>query len=276
MPREKQSSNVWIETPVGSIDRELYIYMKRLYLTAGRQATRAFSEGKAYTPVGEETLMDAFLLEFSQDDRRDDVHLGKCMHCMFNKRCRFAPGGCHFIDRETPVHRIAFVVKDRSRSRDELARYDCGWMSVGGIRDDSVSVMPDSFDYSIPADTNVVFIRPFSSGWSPYRAIPKRGETYGTFKKRIEAIASVIQEELSSRRPNEKESLRRIIVKCGHEKELHEKYGDDIMFMVTDWWPDMSPAEIIGMYSREDKVDAETFMNNRRRIEKDLKEGPNV
>ena len=271
MSRDRKPKDKVVKETMGNIPDDLYLYLKRLYLTAGKDSMRACAKGRPYNPVEYETLEEAFLYRFSQDSRRDDLNLSKCMHCLLNRKCFMGPTGCRFIDRKVPIHQLAFKVVLWVDRHCEKYVYDCGWIvDSRGVEDDDVAVMPDEITDRIDfnSEMRIVPIAPFSCVRNQYRAVPKRGEKRFEFINRINGVVTRIQEELKDRRKDVKAALRSIVRASGHEDELKTKYGNDIMFMVSDWWPDMTPDEILDMYSPDGKVTPLVFAENRRKYEK--------
>lgn len=272
MSRDRKPKGRVVKETMGNIPDDLYLHLKRLYLTAGKDSMRACAKGKPYEPVERETMEEAFLSRFSQDSRRDDLNLGKCMHCLLNRKCFMGPTGCRFIDRKVPVHQLAFKVIRWDSRNYVYYTYDCGWIADSGgvVNDDDVAAMPDEITDRIcfNSEMRIVPIAPFSCVRNQYRAVPKRGERRIDFINRINGVAARIQEELKDKRKDVKAALRSIVKASGHEDELKIKYGNDIMFLVSDWWPDMTPDEILDMYSPDSRITPLVFAENRRKYEK--------
>lgn len=204
------------------------------------------------------------MLRFKDDRVRTDVGTGKCLHCLFRRNCGLSPSACAFLDGGLPVRKLAFVVFDTLK-RERIYEYDCGWVSENGELNDT-AVMPDEIDVMMGPGRTAWAITPFSLGRSPFRAVPRRGETREAFDRRVSAVVEKVRTMDDHGKPLTR--LRRLFTKLGKDGELHDNYCDDVMFMAGDYWPGMSPEEILAMYTSSGcDVTPREYLSNRRRLE---------
>lgn len=245
--------------------------MKRLLLTMGDKAVRNFVMRHK---TDADYLFDAFMQKYISDSNREDIFLSKCMHCFFKRACMKTPNFCSFIDERTPIHQLAFNVITRNSRRFILA-YDCGWIIRNNNGDRKMmpenAVMPDEFSDVMFPEYQVKAFRPFSLNLSRCRAVPKRGESYDAFKKRIDAVIEKFKKETATTSMTLRQKMMLIIKSTGHEEELKNIYEGNLEFLLSDWWPDMSMQEIVNLYEKKsDEVSMDDFIKNRKRIEQEL------
>ena len=82
----------WISMPEGhpqvDISNDIYIQAKRIALTAGTTPAELYLCRKfGKTRQDNDGLLPSFYKKLDADTNRDDIKLGKCMHCIFRKSC---------------------------------------------------------------------------------------------------------------------------------------------------------------------------------------------
>ena len=237
------------------ITEEQYLFVKREIISGGVSACRG---ALAKLSCGfDEEAQKLVLGRLAKDSRRDDVHLGKCMHCMFNKRCNSLPPLCAYIDSRIRRYTTSFKVWEyqtqwESSERKLLMVYDCGWAMYGGkiFSPEAKKLSDYEWPFTIEPTFMLERCRPFKGGLCLHHIMPNRGEDYAAYKVRVDRYKSEIANMVQQHNTDTQElQMRRIINKLGQHDVLMSDYGGDVRFMLADYWPKKTMEQVIAMYA---------------------------
>jgi len=239
-------NNPNIDTSV--IPDDIYLQAKRTVISVGVTCAAAYLRRK----LGEKKLTtqqvsDAFCFRLMNDTNRDDVKLGKCLHCIFRHHCSLYPNMsiCHPIDDRFRKCGTSFNIYVNGELK---VRYDCGWIQIDGKTPQNIfKKMPE-----LPAmtqGTNVEIIAPFTGGLTLNHVLPNKKEIYDRYKKRVKRYEDEIRAELTNSKESPDKKLLAIINKIGQHDILMNDYGGDVMLMVADYWPYKTIEEVICEYT---------------------------
>ena len=267
-PRKKE---IWLPAVETPLDDRLYLYMKRLLLTAGMFSLEGYVRGKPTVWNGRprEHVLRDMLSRFSRDSNRSDVGTSKCMHCVFRHDCMLVPNQCPFLDDRTPEHKLSMEFS----CRGERGMYDCGWLHMPSIG--HVVVLVKDLGQYMSLDKGALINRraPFSCDLCVHRAVPKPGETYEAYTDRVERAMAVLRSEMTDDGKSIMARMKDIVRAIGKEDLLRDAYEGDIRFFTSDYWPGMTMDEIIRMYGASREPTDRDYLKNRRRLEKEAEHG---
>lgn len=243
--------------------------MKRLLLTAGMGSLRGYLNRKPepWKGMTRQEILGRMIVRFKEDSNRDDVGTGKCMHCIFRRDCTRVPNNCPFIDDRTPMHVISFAVYECA---EEVVKYDCGWLVFPG--GEKVSVKPADLGQYIRLTENSAIGKrePFSMGICLHRAVPRPGETFENYARRVNEAFDRLQESLENKDIPLEKKMRGIIRAAGKESDLKELYEDDMGFFVSDYWPGKTMQEVVNMYTNTENASDIDYLVKRRALENEV------
>lgn len=237
---------------------EQYLFVKRETISGGMAACAlalAKVLGKKRDYIG--NAREGFLWRLCNDDRRDDVHLGKCMHCMFNRHCNSMPPSCAYIDSRVRRFATSFKIWEfhgQWEGSDKQLKmvYDCGWAMVDGKVFSPDAKRLSDFEWPIVIEPRMTLerCRPFRGGLCQHHIMPNRGESYEAYRARVIRYKDEIAKMVNNHTKDDIElQLRRIINKLGQHDVLMGDYGGDVRFMVADYWPKKTMEQVVAMYA---------------------------
>ena len=254
----------WVSMPEGhpqvEIPDDIYIQAKRTALTAGITPAELYLCRKFNKTRSDNSgLLASFYKRLEADSNRDDIKLGKCMHCIFRKSCTFYPNArCpHMDDR---FRKLGTTFKIIAEDLTEKVLYDCGWVRYEGktprnIFRKALELPP------ITRRMRVEIMTPFSGGLTKNHILPNKLEIYERYCKRVKRYEEEIHEALSNNDKSVEENFKMIINKIGQHDTLMNDYGGSLELMLQDYWPYQTMREVVDLYTHGTAIPIKEFID---------------
>ena len=257
----------WLSVPDSynnkTIPDNIYLQAKRILFTGGAtSASNYICRLCGELPEEKVDFVRSFYMRLSNDNNRDDIKLGKCLHCIFRNGCNYYQNAkCPHIDDR--FRKLATSFRILAEDQTETVLYDCGWVRYDGktprnIFRKSLTLPP------ITRLMRVEVLPPFSGGLIKNHILPNKQEIYERYCKRVKRYETELQEALRNSTETIETKFKAIINKIGQHDVLINDYGGNLELMRQDYWPYQTMGEVVEIYTHGVTIPISEFINKAR------------